>query len=101
MLNGRKYDGTGVSVAVNDDGFVGPHIDFSGRLEQSDVANDFTGDHGDMVAGILGGAGNLNPMYEGMAKGAKMHIRQYSGSLPGSVQLHQDSGVVLFFFFLQ
>ena len=32
-----------------------------------------------MVAGILGGAGNLNPMYEGMAKGAKMHIRQYSG----------------------
>ena len=96
MLNGRKYDGTGVSVAVNDDGYVGPHIDFSGRLEQSDVANDFTGDHGDMVAGILGGAGNLNPMYEGMAKGAKMHIRQYSGSLPGSVLLHQDSGVVLF-----
>ena len=96
ISNGRKYDGSGVSVAVNDDGYVGPHIDFTGRLEQSNVANDFTGDHGDMVAGILGGAGNLNPMYEGMAKGAKMHIRQYSGSLPGSVQLHQDSGVVLF-----
>ena len=75
-------------MAINDDGYVGPHIDFAGRLEQSDVANDFTGDHGDMVAGILGGAGNLNPMYEGMAKGAKMHIRQYNGSLPGSVQLH-------------
>ncbi len=96
ILNGRKYDGSGVSVAVNDDGFVGPHIDFTGRLEQSNVANDFTGDHGDMVAGILGGAGNLNPIYEGMAKGAKMHIRQYSGSLPGTVQLHRDSGVVLF-----
>ena len=94
--NGRRYDGTGVSIAVNDDGFVGPHIDFQGRMEQNTVANDFTGDHGDMVAGILGGAGNLNPMYEGMAKGVKMHIRQYSGSLPGSVQLHQDSGVMLF-----
>ena len=30
MLNGRKYDGSGVSVAVNDVGYVGPHIDFAG-----------------------------------------------------------------------
>ena len=29
--NGRRDDGTGVSIAVNDDGFVGPHIDFSGQ----------------------------------------------------------------------
>lgn len=93
---GPKFDGSGVSVAVNDDGFVGPHIDFTGRTEQSDVAGDFTGDHGDMVTGILGGAGNLNPIMEGMAKGAYLHIRQYSGSLPNTVSLHQNDSVMIF-----
>jgi len=93
---GRHFDGEGVSIGVNDDGYVGPHIDFQGRTEQRTVENDLTGDHGDMVAGILAGAGNLNPKYEGMAKGAKIHVRQYSSSLPGSVQLHNDSGVMLF-----
>ena len=96
LKNGRKYDASGVSVCVNDDGFVGPHIDFKGRTEQSTVANDLNGDHGDMVAGILGGAGNLNPQYEGMAKGAKIHVRQYSSSLPNSVQLNNDSNVMIF-----
>ena len=60
------------------------------------MANDFTGDHGDMVAGILGGAGNLNPMYEGMAKGAKMHIRQYSGSLRAQFNYTKTVGLSYF-----
>ncbi len=93
---GPKFDGTGVSVAVNDDGEVGPHIDFTGRTDQTDVAGDQTGDHGDMVAGILGGAGNLNPINEGMAKGAFLWIRQYSGSLPNTVTLHQNDDVMIF-----
>lgn len=93
---GRKYDGTGVTVAVNDDGFVGPHIDFTGRTEQSDVAGDFIGDHGDMVAGILGGAGNLDPTMRGMATGAFIFIRQYNSSLPNSVTLHQNDQVMVF-----
>ena len=91
-----KYDGTGVSVAVNDDGFVGPHIDFTGRTDQTDVAGDFVGDHGDMVAGILGGAGNLDPQNEGMARGAFLWIRQYSASLPNTVSLHQNDSVMIF-----
>ena len=49
-----------------------------------------------MVAGILGGAGNLNPQYEGMAKGTKIHVRQYSSSLPNTVQLNNDSNVMIF-----
>lgn len=93
---GRKYNGDGVTIAINDDGYVGPHIDFAGRLNQQNVANDFTGDHGDMVAGIAGGAGNLNPIMRGMATHAYMHIRRYSGQLPNTVQLHQDSGIVVF-----
>jgi len=92
----KKWDGTGVSVSVNDDGFVGPHIDFTGRTEQASVASDLVGDHGDMVAGILGGAGNLNPLNEGMAKGAFLWVRQYSSSLPGTVALHQNDSVMIF-----
>ena len=92
----RDFDGTGVSVAVNDDGFVGPHIDFTGRTEQSDVLGDETGDHGDMVAGILGGAGNLDPTMRGMAPGSFIHVRQYDGSLPNTVALHQNDQVMIF-----
>lgn len=95
-FTGRHYDGTGVAVAVNDDGFVGPHIDFKGRTEQSDVAGDMTGSHGDMVAGILGGAGNLDPLMRGMAPGAFLWIRQYSGNLPNTVQLHTQDDVMIF-----
>ncbi|WMX16779.1 S8 family serine peptidase [Aureispira sp. CCB-E] len=92
----RNYDGTGVTFAVNDDGFVGPHIDFKGRTNQQDVAGDFAGDHGDMVAGIAGGAGNLDPLMRGMATGAYMHIRQYVASMAGTLPLHQDSAVLIF-----
>jgi hypothetical protein len=95
-IGGRNYDGSGVSVAVNDDGFVGPHIDFTGRTEQSDVTGDFTGGHGDMVAGILGGAGNLDPTMRGMAPGAFIHIRQYDAALPNTVTLHQNDQVMIF-----
>jgi hypothetical protein len=93
---GRSYDGTGVGICVNDDGYVGPHIDFQGRTEQSDVATDFTGTHGDMVAGILGGAGNLDPTMRGMAPGSFIHVRQYDGTLPNTVTLHQNDQVMIF-----
>jgi len=96
FAGGRNYDGSGVSVAVNDDGFVGPHIDFTGRTEQSDVIGDLTGSHGDMVAGILGGAGNLDPTMKGMAPGAFIHVRQYDAALPNTVTLHQNDQVMIF-----
>ena len=28
---GLDYDGTGIAIAINDDGYVGPHIDYTGR----------------------------------------------------------------------
>lgn len=92
----RDYDGTGINIAINDDGFVGPHIDFTGRVNQQDVAGDFTGTHGDMVAGIAGGAGNLDPSIRGMATGSYMHIRQYSSAMGGTIPLHVDSNVLVF-----
>lgn len=92
----RDYDGSGINVAVNDDGYVGPHIDFKGRLNQEEVAGDFVGTHGDMVTGIVGGAGNLDPSIRGMATGSFIYVRQYDASMAGTVPLHVDSNVLVF-----
>ena len=96
FYGGRSYDGTGVSQAVNDDGFAGPHIDFKGRNAQATVANDLNGDHGDMVAGIAGGAGNLDPTMRGMAPGSFLYIRQYNANMGGTLDYHLDSNVLVF-----
>lgn len=70
---GRQYDGTGVIVAMGDDGIIGPHIDYEGRTDQANVSNN-NGDHGDHVAGIIMGAGNLDPTTRGMAFGADLYV---------------------------
>ncbi|MCB0795404.1 MAG: S8 family serine peptidase [Flavobacteriales bacterium] len=93
---GPGLSGEGVTVVVNDDGFVGPHIDLRGRTEQSPVSADLTGDHGDMVAGIIGGAGNMDPRHTGMAPGSFLLIRQYQNTLPNTVDLHVDEGAMVF-----
>lgn len=71
-----KYDGTGVVVAMGDNGPVGPHIDFTGRIDNSNGGTNF-GDHGDHVAGTIMGAGNLVADHQGMAPGATLHA--YAG----------------------
>lgn len=73
---GRNYTGAGIGVLVRDDGIVGPHIDFQGRIDNSQTSG--TGlTHGDGVAGILAGAGNLNPNFRGMAAGSDIHVVNY------------------------
>ncbi|MEM1318668.1 MAG: S8 family serine peptidase [Bacteroidota bacterium] len=72
---GRQYDGTGVNVLCRDDGVVGPHIDFQGRIFQ--FSNDLTGEHGDGVSGIMAGAGNLDPSNRGMASGSNLYVTNY------------------------
>ncbi len=70
---GRHYDGAGVSIGLADDGEVGPHIDYTGRM-----VNTFStgpgGSHGDMTSGICMGAGNLDPVIRGMATGSQIYI---------------------------
>ena len=34
QLGGYRYDGSGIVVGIADDGAIGPHIDFTGRLTQ-------------------------------------------------------------------
>ncbi len=70
-----NYDGTGVIVAVGDDGDIGPHIDYQGRL--SSYAGPSNGNHGDHVSGTVFGAGNLDPNGRGMAPGAEVAYWNY------------------------
>ncbi|MGI8892081.1 MAG: S8 family serine peptidase [Bacteroidia bacterium] len=76
-LGGRNYTGAGVTVAIADDGPIGPHIDFTGRV--TDFTTGGTGTHGDMTAGIMVGAGNLNPDFKGSALGAHINMYNISG----------------------
>ncbi|MGJ8684186.1 MAG: S8 family serine peptidase [Nonlabens sp.] len=100
QVGGRNYTGAGIGVLVRDDGIVGPHIDFEGRIDNSQ-ANGTGQTHGDGVAGILAGAGNLNPENRGMAAGSNVFVSNYASSfldLPttslianGSVQITNSS----------
>lgn len=70
---GTKFNGSGVSVGMHDDGIIGPHIDYTGRLPiQFPGTNN--GNHGDHVAGTIMGAGNLDPQGRGMAFGADLYV---------------------------
>jgi len=94
--SGRHYNGEGVKILVRDDGDVGPHIDFHGRLNQNNT--DFVGTHGDGVAGLAGGAGNLDPRFRGMAVGSEVYVRQYVADfLDETIDLHQNEYFLLKF----
>ena len=71
---GRQFDGSGVRIALTDDGLIGPHIDYQGRTVQSAVIGINNGDHGDHCAGIIMGAGNKDPLGRGMAPGSDLWV---------------------------
>ncbi|MEZ4778155.1 MAG: S8 family serine peptidase [Flavobacteriaceae bacterium] len=76
---GRNYTGLGMGVMVRDDGIVGPHIDFQGRIDNTSASG--TGQtHGDGVGGIMAGAGNLNPDMRGMAAGSDVYVVNYQAN---------------------
>ena len=74
--SGLHYDGSGINIAIADDGASGPHIDFKGRITQFN--QDLGGTHGDMTNGIAMGAGNINPNAAGMATGAHLYTYNIS-----------------------
>lgn len=80
---GYKYNGSGVDIAMFDDGSIGPHIDYKGRIRAQYASTAATAsEHGDHVSGTIMGAGNLNPDTRGMAWGAKISV--YNAQLGGS-----------------
>jgi len=93
--SGLKFNGTEDVVLVRDDGPLGPHIDFKGRLfNQTEFGAD--GTHGDGVAGILAGAGNLDPSVRGMAAGADIFAIRYTPDFQDqTLALHLDKNVTI------
>jgi len=88
---GRHYDGSGVIVVIQDDGIIGPHIDYEGRIpEQFPTGNG--GNHGDHCAGILMGAGNVDPKVKGTAPGATLFVYNAPPSYPGFYNIPDDYG---------
>lgn len=91
---GTNYTGVGVGVLVRDDGIVGPHIDFQGRIDNS-AASGSGQTHGDGVAGIMAGAGNLNPDMRGMAAGADVFVSNYASNfLDAATQNYINNDIV-------
>lgn len=91
------FDGSGVRVLVRDDGRVGPHIDYQGRLNQDySYRPELDGTHGDMVAGIVSGANNLQPFAQGMAPGSLLYIEDYRGDFPNhTTSLIDQEGIAI------
>jgi PKD repeat protein len=93
---GKKYTGEGVGVLVRDDGQLGPHIDLQGRLTNLALGSPNAGTHGDGVAGIVGGAGNLDPTKKGMAAGADIYSLDYVNDFQDeTLPLHLEQGVTI------
>jgi len=95
LPGGLRYDGSGVNVLVRDDGVVGPHIDFEGRMFDFTGGSN-TGTHGDGVAGVMAGAGNLDPTTAGAASGAGVYVTNYQSTFTdNTIDLHQNNGVMV------
>ncbi|MEN0003876.1 MAG: S8 family serine peptidase [Bacteroidota bacterium] len=88
------YDGSSVAVAVADDGTVF-HEDLKGRTTHHTTSN--VGDHGEMVVGILAGAGNIDPLALGVAPGTEVHIFKIDGytHVTNAISNYQSLGTVV------
>tara|TARA_B100000768_G_C11279529_1_gene377740 strand:- start:118 stop:3717 length:3600 start_codon:yes stop_codon:yes gene_type:complete len=91
---GRNYTGKNIGVMCRDDGIVGPHIDFQGRIDNS-LASGTGQTHGDGVSGIMAGAGNLDPTKRGMAAEANLYVSNYQANfLDNATQTYINDGSV-------
>jgi len=85
---GRKYDGAGLHAVINDDGAVGPHIDYTGRLTNYSTAGG--GTHGDGTAGCLGAVGNLDPTKSAGATGVQLYIWDYTANMNNTMTSYNN-----------
>jgi len=94
LPTGRQYNGQGVSLMTRDDGHVGPHIDFQGRLNQTLAPNSLT--HADNVSGVMCGAANYDPNIPGMATASDLYVINYRASfLDNTMDFHFDENVLV------
>ena len=81
--NPYQLDGSSVHVSLGDYdyGVAGPHIDFTGRLNDKITGADNGTNHGIHTMGTVFGAGNLDPRGQGMAPGAELTYYTYPANL--------------------
>jgi len=92
----RNLRGEGIYVGIGDGGELGNHIDFNDRV--TNYANgtySSFGAHGDHVAGIVGGAGNLNPVHRGLAPASNLIIQKTTSIISNAQTYYDDHGMVL------
>lgn len=80
------FDGTGVAVHIGDGGTVSDHLDYEGRLTITSSIDESS--HATHVCGIVGGAGNFDPMVQGQAPGATLYSHDGSAILYSSTVLN-------------
>ena len=98
--SGRHYNGEGINIMMQDDGIIGPHIDYQGRIDQSSFggsANNLSNTHGDHVAGTIMGSGNLDPIAAGMANAAFLYVYDSNNNNYGNAfpNLYVNEDVVI------
>jgi PKD repeat protein len=90
-----QFNGEGINIAIGDDGMIESHIDFKNRTNQDDVQGDSEGSHGEMVAGILAGAGNLDPRMEGTASHAEIHMFHEFDAVKRASTLYNNRDILI------
>lgn len=86
---GPKYDGTNVVVAVGDGGYIFEHSDLRNRISTTGTSND----HATHVAGIIAGAGNIDPLAKGQAPGATVISKKGHSIITGMSDLYTNKKV--------
>ncbi len=77
MPNHGELTGKGVVVGIGDGGQLGNHLDFEGRINNKAYGTYSSyGEHGDLVAGCIGGGGHLQPAHKGVAPEATLVIQK-------------------------
>lgn len=88
--------GNGITVGVGDGGKLGDHIDFDNRANNiATNAYSSYGNHGDHVAGIIGGGGHINPRHTGVAPECDLLIQKTSSITYNTEDYWNDYEMVL------
>lgn len=86
-FSGSDYlTGKGVTALIVDGGNIQPHLDFSQRITNYQTSNwGGYGEHAEVVSGVFGGAGNLDPYNRGVAYKTKIYTMK-SGYLLDNIE---------------
>lgn len=91
---GRDLNGEGMTVGIGDEGRIGTHADLSAGID--DRASYGVSGHSTLVAGIVTGAGLLDPFYgRGYAPKAKVLVRNFTDILWSTPEYISDFGMYI------